>query len=75
MNKAYQPTFPSDVMYTRHKQGIKDLIEQGLLAEAIRNEIYEIRAVFGSKYDGAIKEYLNAMREYINNNGVPNVKE
>ena len=75
MNKTYQPIFPSEVVYPRHKQGVKDLIEQGLLAEAIRNEIYELRAMFGSKYDGAIKEYLNSMLEYVRNNGIPIVKE
>ena len=51
------------------------MIEQGLLAEEIRNEIYELRAMFGSKYDGAIKEYLNSMIGYISDNGMPNVKE
>lgn len=75
MNKTYQPYFPDDVVYPKHKLGVKDLIGQGLLAEAMRNEIYELRAMFGSKYDGAIKEYLNSMIEYISGNGGPNVKK
>lgn len=75
INKTYQPHLPSEVAYPQHKTGTKELIEQGLLAEAVRNEIYEIRAMFGSKYDGAIKGYLNSMLEYIRSNGVPKTKE
>lgn len=75
MNKTYQPHFPSEVAHLQHKHGITDLINHGLLAEAIRNEIYEIRDTFGSKYDGALQHYLDSMVEYITENGMPKSKE
>lgn len=74
MNKSYQSYLPGETA-AQHKQSVKDLIDQGNLAEAIRNEIYEIREVFGTKYDGAIMQYLDAMSEYINQNGMPEVKK
>lgn len=75
MNKAYQPSFPDEAAYPKHKQIVRNLAGDGMFAEAVRNEIFEIRQTFGSKYDGAIAAYLSAMIEYIRCNGVPRVKE
>lgn len=69
MKKSYRPFLPSEKKYLRYKLEIQALITQGLLAEAIRNEIYEIRDTFGSKYDGAIKQYFDSLLVYIQNKG------
>lgn len=72
MGHRYEPIIPGgNTDHPKHKQSITDSVDQGFLAEMIRNEIYEIREAFGSKYDGAIKQYLDAMRDYIKKNGVP----
>ena len=73
--KAHDLHFPAPVESVPHKQSIEDMIGDGFLAEAIRNEIYEIRSTFGEKYDGAIGEYLDAMCRYIRENSAPSLKE
>lgn len=74
MLKRYKPYFPDgNTTYSNHKRDIQEHTAQGLLAEMIRNELYEIRKTFGNKYDGAIRQYLAAMRGYIRENGVPEV--
>jgi hypothetical protein len=47
MGRTYTTYFPSGVSDSQYKQEITDLINRGMLAEAIRNEIYEIRNEFG----------------------------
>lgn len=74
MQKQYKPYFPGEnAGIPKHKQDLQAHVEQGLLAEMIRNELYEMRETFGNKYDGAIRQYLAAMRDYIQENGVPEV--
>lgn len=71
MGHTYKPSIPSNIEVKPHKENVQEKIDQGLLAEAIRDEIYEIRDVFGDKYDGAIKQYIASMIEYIEKNGTP----
>jgi len=74
MKHRYKPHIPGGAAeFPTHKQSVQENVEQGFLAEMIRNEIYEIREAFGSKYDGAIRQYLTAVRDYIRKNGVPKV--
>lgn len=71
MGHTYKPSIPSNIEVKPHKENVQEKIDQGLLAEAIRDEIYEIRDAFGDKYDGAIKQYIVSMIEYIKKNGTP----
>lgn len=71
MRSKYNPSIPSNIEVKTHKENVQEKIDQGLLAEAIRDEIYEIRDAFGDKYDGAIKQYIASMIEYIKKNGTP----
>jgi hypothetical protein len=48
-------------------------INNGNYADAFRNEVYEIKHLFGDKYDGAIKQVIEANRNYLKNFGNPRV--
>lgn len=74
MNRPYRPFLPDGLEHPRHKDSVREQVEQGFLAEVIRKEIYELQEQYGDKYDGAIKQYIAAMKEYIRKNGVPKVK-
>lgn len=71
MGSVYKPFIPSKVELSNHKGNIQKKVDQGFLAEMIKDEIYEIRHAFGEKYDGAIKQYIAAMIDYIKKNGTP----
>ena len=43
-----------------YKNRLTSQISEGNYAEAFRNEIYEIKDKFGSKYDGAIKQVIDS---------------
>lgn len=71
MGSVYKPFIPSKVELSNHKGNVQKKVDQGFLAEMIKDEIYEIRHAFGEKYDGAIKQYIVAMIDYIKKNGTP----
>lgn len=75
MGRSYRPFIPGAAVFPRHKGSIVQQVERGFLAEVIRDEIYELREKHGAKYDGAIKQYIAAMVEYIRKNGVPKTVE
>ena len=50
-------------------------INEGNYADAFRNEVYEIRHLFGERYDGAIRQAIEANRHYIQTFGNPRVNE
>ena len=80
INRKYEsflPDSPQDIM--RHRDEIMELIDRGEYAEAFRNEVLEIRKnAFDNgeegKYDGAIKQALEAEINYIKEHGVPKSK-
>ncbi len=71
MRRKYKPFIPSNIDSPSHKGAVKEKVDQGLIAETIKDEILEIKDAFGDKYDGAIKQYIAAMIEYIKKNGTP----
>ena len=71
MGRTYKPFIPGNTEYPNHKGSIEEKVDQGLIAEIIKDEIFEIKDAFGDKYDGAIKQYIAAMIEYIKKNGTP----
>ncbi len=71
MRSKYKPFIPGNEDFPNHKGMVQQKVDEGLLAETIKDEIYEIRDTFGEKYDGAIKQYIAAMIEYIKKNGTP----
>ena len=50
------------------------MIKEGRFVEIVRDEIYNLIDQFGHKYDGGIKQYLEALRQYIEKHGVPKAK-
>ena len=57
-----------------YKDRLIEQINNGNYADAFRNEVYEIKYLFGNKYDGAIKQAIEANRNYILEFGNPKVK-
>lgn len=75
VKKSTIPYLKDERPLETHKQVIKNVLAESQFAEAVRNELFEIREAFGEKYDGAIAQYLDALQEYIINNGVPQIEE
>lgn len=69
--KRYQSMFPDISESEAYKLGVIKEINEGHFIEIVRDEIYNIREQCGNKYDGGIKQYLEALREYIRKYGVP----
>lgn len=57
-----------------YRDALKDQIEEGNFADAVRNEIYEIRDKFGQALDGALDQFIDCMIRYYAERGVPKVK-
>lgn len=57
-----------------HKSLIIDALKDGYLAEMVRNEVYEFRRDYGTRYDGGLKQYILSMIDYIKSSGIPNVR-
>ena len=49
-------------------------INNGNYSDAFRNEVFELKKLFGDKYDGAIKQAIVANRKYLQEYGNPKVK-
>lgn len=47
------------------------MISSGDYVQLVRYELLNIRDTCGHRYDGAIKQYLDALKEYIKVNGIP----
>ena len=62
---------PSDA----YKAGVIKEIREGKFVDIVRNEIYNIREKCGTKYDGGIARYFEALKRYIEKNGVPKAKK
>jgi len=37
----------------------------------VRNEVYEFKDAFGTRYDGGLKQLIQAMIDYIKSVGIP----
>lgn len=66
---SFLPDVPKSPTY---KDEVKNEISEGNYIEVVKAEIFNIIDTCGHKYDGAIKQYFEALREYIKSNGVPN---
>ena len=75
MRKSHESFLPGTAPYPKHADTIRDLVGKGMFAESVRNEIFEIRDAFGTRYDGAIRAFLQTMCQYISANGIPELKE
>ena len=56
------------------KEAAELLGRPGGLFELVRDEILNIKAACGDKYDSAIDEYLKRIVEYVNKHGIPKKK-
>lgn len=67
-----EPLFPDSPKNGTYKEEAVALLDKpGGLFELVRDEILNIREQCGSKYDGAIAQYLDQIVEYIKKHGVP----
>lgn len=65
-------SFLSDVSKSQsYKNEAKQMINDGRFAELVEKEVFNIRDQFGNKYDGGIKQYFDAIIEYIGEYGIP----
>lgn len=62
---------PSPLTY---KQRLIAQINDGYYTDTFRNEVYEIKQKFGDRYDGAIRQAIQANRNYIKQYGNPHKK-
>lgn len=74
MNKSYDLVFGADEGKAKHKDSVKQLLDQGMLAEVIRDEVYEFQRDYGTKYDGGLKQYIQSMIGFLKRNGMPRNK-
>ena len=72
--KRYSSIFPDLEPGEAYKAGVIQMIKEGRFVEIVRDEIYNLIDQFGHKYDGGIKQYLEALRQYIEKHGVPKAK-
>ena len=74
-NREYEP-FLHDGLddHPTYKQEAEEMIESGNYTNLVRDEIYNIRDISGSKYDGAIKQYLNELSNMVAKDGIPKTK-
>ena len=72
--KRYISLFPDVPPSDAYKAGVIKEILEGKFAEIVRDEIYNIREQCGTKYDGAIAQYFDALKRYIEKNGVPKAR-
>ena len=72
--KRYVSLFPDVPPSDAYKAGVIKEILEGKFAEIVRDEIYNIREQCGTKYDGAIAQYFDALKRYIEKNGVPKAR-
>jgi hypothetical protein len=75
MRARYEQTLfiDSQVDSRPYRERLIKQINDGNYADAFRNEIYEIKHLFGNKYDGAIRQAIEATRNYLQNFGNPRV--
>ena len=59
----------------KHKDSLKEALNHGYLAEMVRNEVYEFRRDYGTRYDGGLKQFIHAMIDYVQTSGVPSTRE
>ena len=72
--KRYISIFPDLEPEEAYKAGVIKMIQEGRFVEVVRDEIYNLIDQCGHKYDGGIKQYLAALRKYIEKYGVPKAK-
>ena len=72
--KRYISIFPDLEPGDAYKAGVIQMIKEGRFVEIVRDEIYNLIDQCGHKYDGGIKQYLEALRQYIEKYGVPKAK-
>lgn len=73
--KKYQSIFPDVAESPTYKeQGIELMGEPGGFFQLVRDEVLNIKAGCGDKYDGAIKQYLDEIEKYVEKNGIPKRK-
>ncbi|MCL2054435.1 MAG: hypothetical protein FWG90_08415 [Oscillospiraceae bacterium] len=69
MKAVFSPEDKND--NTTYKEKLIKQINDGNYADAFRNEVYEIKMKFGDKYDGAIKQAIEANADYLKEFGNP----
>lgn len=70
--KSFLPDVPRENTY---KSDAASMIENDQYIELVRLELFNIRDRCGNKYDGAIRGYIDALTDYIVDNGTPEVRE
>lgn len=70
--KRYVSHFaPGETSDTYKETSIEKIAEAGGLIQLIEAEILNIRSVCGTKYDGAIAQYIECLQAYVKENGLP----
>lgn len=65
---SFLPGGPPSVTY---RNETARMIENDRYADVVAAEVYNIKDRFGDKYDGAIAQYLESVKEYISEHGIP----
>lgn len=68
----YDSIFPDDKRSDTYKDSAIELMNRdGGFVELVRDEIYNIREQCGEKYDGAISQFLDVLKDHILKHGIP----
>lgn len=70
--RKYKSYFSGDVNDTTYKERAIGMVDTpGGFTSLIIDEVLNIREACGDKYDQAISDYLDCIKEYISKNGIP----
>lgn len=71
---AYLPPATDKKTGIPYSSLLGESLEQGSFSELVRDEILEIKMKFQDKYDGALKQYISEMKNYVKTYGIPKRK-
>ena len=71
-----EPIIPSNIKPMTHKRVVSEKIAEGGsgYVEAVRDELLELRACTGHKYDGGVSAFLDAVIDMLARRGIPDAR-
>ena len=72
-HRVYRPFLPSRLPPQTYQQEVARMVGTGGsgYVAAVRNELYDLRACTGHRYDGAVSAYLDTVIDMIASRGIP----
>lgn len=68
---THEALLPDTPDFPAYKEVVATEISKGNYVDIVKAEVYNIIDKCGHRYDGGIKQYLDALSTYIKNNGIP----